>query len=331
MKKPIYIFSNGEIKRKQNTIYFENSDGTKKIIPVENVTELLIFGEVSLNKKLLEYMTKKQVILHFFNYHEYYVGTYYPREFYNSGLIILKQAEHYNDYGKRLALAKKFIQGGVRNMLKVLAYYKNRGISVQDIEDEITSLYSTIETRSHIEEVMAIEGNIRDIYYRSFDRIISNADFRFEQRTRRPPLNRMNALISFGNSLLYVLILSEIYRTHLDPRIGYLHSTNMRRFTLNLDVSEIFKPILVDRLLFSLLNKGMLTKSHFDESVGGIVLKENGRKIFVKEWDNRIKTTIKHRGLKRNVSYRTLIRMELYKIEKHIMGDSEYKPYVARW
>lgn len=331
MKKPIYIFSNGEIKRKQNTIYFENSDGTKKIIPVENVTELLIFGEVSLNKKLLEYMTKKQVILHFFNYHEYYVGTYYPREFYNSGLIILKQAEHYNDYGKRLVLAKKFIQGAVRNMLKVLAYYKNRGISVQDIEDEITSLYSTIETRSHIEEVMAIEGNIRDIYYRSFDRIISNADFRFEQRTRRPPLNRMNALISFGNSLLYVLILSEIYRTHLDPRIGYLHSTNMRRFTLNLDVSEIFKPILVDRLLFSLLNKGMLTKSHFDESVGGIVLKENGRKIFVKEWDNRIKTTIKHRGLKRNVSYRTLIRMELYKIEKHIMGDSEYKPYVARW
>ena len=331
MNKTIYIFTNGEIKRKQNTIYFETEDGKRKYVPIESVSEIMIFGEVSLNKKLLEYLTQKEIIIHFFNYHNYYVGSYYPREHYNSGLVILKQAENYLDPDKRLLLAKKFVEGSIKNMLKVVSYYKNRGIQLSDIDSEINALLSTLDTRASVDEVMAVEGNVRDTYYIAFDRIINNPDFKFEARTRRPPANRLNALISFGNSLLYVLILSEIYRTHLDPRIGYLHSTNTRRFTLNLDVAEIFKPILVDRLIFLLLNKGLIKKSHFKNNLGGIYLKENGQKIFVKEWEKKLQSTIRHRGLGRNVSYRRLIRLELYKIEKHILGDKEYKPFVVRW
>ena len=331
MNKTIYIFANGEIKRKQNTIYFETEDGKRKYVPIESVSEIMIFGEVSLNKKLLEYLTQKEIVVHFFNYHEYYVGSYYPREHYNSGLVILKQAENYLNSNKRLFLAKKFVEGSIKNMLKVISYYRNRGIQLDDIEEDITNLLSTLDMRTSVDEVMAVEGNVRDTYYRSFDRIINNPDFRFEARTRRPPANRLNALISFGNSLLYVLVLSEIYRTHLDPRIGYLHSTNTRRFTLNLDVAEIFKPILVDRLIFSLLNKGLIKKSHFKNNLGGIYLKENGQKIFVKEWENKLRSTIRHRGLGREVSYRRLVRLELYKIEKHILGDKEYSPFVVRW
>ena len=331
MKKTIYIFTNGEIKRKQNTIYFETEDGERKYVPIESVSEIMVFGEVSLNKKLLEYLTQKEIVVHFFNYHEYYVGSYYPREHYNSGLVILKQAENYLNSDRRLFLAKKFVEGSIKNMLKVISYYRNRGIQLDDIEEDITNLLSTLDMRTSVDEVMAVEGNVRDTYYRGFDRIINNPDFRFEARTRRPPANRLNALISFGNSLLYVLVLSEIYRTHLDPRIGYLHSTNTRRFTLNLDVAEIFKPILIDRLIFSLLNKGLIKKSHFKNNLGGIYLKENGQKIFVKEWENKLRSTIRHRGLGRKVSYRRLVRLELYKIEKHILGDKEYSPFVVRW
>ena len=331
MNKTIYIFTNGEIKRKQNTIYFETEDGKRKYVPIESVSEMMIFGEVSLNKKLLEYLTQKEIVVHFFNYHEYYVGSYYPREHYNSGLVILKQAENYLNSDRRLFLAKKFVEGSIKNMLKVISYYRNRGIQLDDIEEDITNLLSTLDMRTSVDEVMAVEGNVRDTYYRGFDRIINNPDFRFEARTRRPPANRLNALISFGNSLLYVLVLSEIYRTHLDPRIGYLHSTNTRRFTLNLDVAEIFKPILIDRLIFSLLNKGLIKKSHFKNNLGGIYLKENGQKIFVKEWENKLRSTIRHRGLGRKVSYRRLVRLELYKIEKHILGDKEYSPFVVRW
>ncbi|SDN72054.1 CRISP-associated protein Cas1 [Desulfonauticus submarinus] len=330
MKKRLYILSNGELKRKQNTLYFETDEG-KKFIPVEGVSDLFIFGEVTLNKKFLDFLTKTKILIHFFNYYGYYIGTYYPREYYNSGLMILKQAEYYLDFEKRMNLAKKFVQGAVSNLTKVLTYYNLRGIDLNEYLNIINNLVCKIDECQYTEELMAIEGNIREQYYKTFDNIINSSDFSFETRSKRPPTNKLNALISFGNTLLYVEVLSEIYRTHLDPRIGYLHTTNNRRFTLNLDVAEIFKPIIVDRVIFSLLNKKIIKKSHFKEDLGGIYLKDNGRKKFLEKWEERLTSTIKHRGLKRNVSYRRLIRLELYKLEKHFLGDEEYKPFVARW
>lgn len=178
---------------------------------------------------------------------------------------------------------------------------------------------------------MAIEGNIREVYYNSFDRIVNDENFSMDERSKRPPKNRMNALISFGNSLLYTTVLSEIYKTHLDPRIGYLHSTNFRRFTLNLDVAEVFKPIIVDRVIFYLLNKQMIKPSDFDQRLGGLYLKEGGRKTFIEKFEERLNTTIKHRKIGKEVSYRRLIKLELYKLEKHLINEEEYEPFISEW
>jgi len=330
MKKRVFIFNDGELKRKDNTVYFETEE-TKKYLPIEDIKEIYIFGEVSLNKKFLDYMSQKEVILHFFNYYGYYTGTFYPREHLNSGYMILKQAEYYLDFDKRLELARKFVEGGARNILNVVRYYKNRGKSLEHIENTIEELVKKIELCENTSELMGLEGNIRDMYYKGFDNIIENEDFVFEYRTRRPPQNHLNALISFGNSLLYTLVLSEIYKTYLDPRIGFLHTTNFRRFTLNLDIAEIFKPIVVDRIIFTLIGKRMITVDDFERDMGGILLKEKGMKKFIEEFDAKLKTTIQHRELRRNVSYNRLIRMELYKLEKHLIGEQEYIPFISRW
>lgn len=330
MKKSIYVFSNGEIHRKQNTLYFEGEKG-RKYIPVENTGDLFIFGEVSINKKLLEFLCQNGIMLHFFNHHGYYVGTFYPREYYNSGHMILKQAEYYLDNEKRLDIAKRLTRGAVSNIKKVLNYYINRRVPLTDILNHIEALEASFNEQSSTDQLMAIEGNIREQYYKAFDLILSNPDFAFEGRTRQPPRNRLNTLVSFGNSLLYVAVLREIYKTHLDPRIGFLHTTNFRRFSLNLDVAEVFKPVIVDRIIFTLLNKEMIKPAQFEEEAGGIFLKENGRRIFVEEFDRRLNTTINHPELKRNVSYQSLIRLELYKIEKHLLGEKPYEPFVSRW
>jgi len=330
MKKTIYIFSDGELKRKQNTLFFENEDG-KKYVPVENTGEIMVFGEVTINKRILEFLTQNEIILHFFNHYGYYVGSFYPREHLNSGYMILKQAEHYLNKNKRMALAIKFVHGAKENIIRVLRFYANRGKSVQSALENIESLAEIIPDCSNINELMAIEGNIREQYYNCFDEILDNKHFVFEERTRRPPQNRLNALISFGNSMIYTIVLSEIYKTHLDPRIGFLHETNFRRFSLNLDVAETFKPLIVDRLIFKLVNKNIIKSQHFEKRLNGIVLNEKGRELFIREMDERLKTTLKHKSLGRNVSYRTLIHLELYKIEKHLMGEGEYEPYVSGW
>jgi len=330
MKRTIYIFSDGELRRKQNTIYFEGEKG-RKYIPVENITEIMVFGEITINKRILEFLSQNEIILHFFNHYGYYTGSFYPREHLNSGYMVLKQAEHYLDNEKRLLLARLFVWGAIENIKKVLNYYINRGVELNEIKENIKNLQETIGDCQNVEELMALEGNARDYYYKGFDLILNNPDFVFESRTRRPPLNRLNALISFGNSLLYTVILSEIYKTHLDPRIGFLHTTNFRRFSLNLDIAEIFKPIIVDRLIFTLINKGMIKKTHFEKHLNGIVLNEKGRLLFVEEMDKRLKATIKHQKLRRNVSYRHLIKLELYKLEKHLMDETCYQPFIARW
>lgn len=275
--------------------------------------------------------TTSEIILHFYNYYGYYAGSYYPREHLNSGYMILRQAEHYLDSTKRLELAKEFVVGAAKNIEQTIRYYLNRGKDLQNIEDQIKNLEQRINECSNIDELMAIEGNIREYYYETFDEIIQKPEFKFEERTRRPPKNNLNTLISFGNSLMYTTCLSEIYKTHLDPRIGFLHATNFRKFTLNLDVAEVFKPIIVDRVIFTLLGRNIIKDEDFEKTTGGLLMKEKAKKDFVQEFENKLRTTIKHRKLGRNVSYRSLIRMELYKLQKHLMSEENYQAFVARW
>lgn len=330
MKKTLYFFSDGELKRKDNTIFFEGESG-RRFLPVEDVGDIMVFGEVDFNKRLLEFLAQKEIILHYFNHYGYYMGSFYPREHLNSGHAILKQAEYYLHEDKRLEIARLFIQGAAKNIRQVLKYYLNRGKEVAQPLQSIEALQLEIDNSSSVPALMAIEGNIREQYYKSFDWILGDDDFCFEERTRRPPKNYLNTLISFGNSLMYSLCLSEIYKTHLDPRIGYLHSTNFRRFSLNLDVAEIFKPIIIDRIIFTCIGRKMITKGDFEKDTAGIVLKEKGKRCFIEELDAKLKTTITHREIGRPVSYRRLIRLELYKLEKHLMGEKTYEPFVANW
>ena len=331
MKKTFYVFSSGAFRRRDNTLYFETEDGKKRFIPVKDTAEIVIFSEVDLNKRFLDFLSQHEIILHYFNYHGYYMGTFYPREHLNSGYMILKQAEHYLDQEKRMVIARKIIDGAIRNILRVLKYYRSRGKDVASFIENIEKFLPSIIDCTNERSLMALEGNARGYYYQAFDRIIQQKEFRFETRTRRPPRNKLNALISFGNMMIYNLCLSEVYRTHLDPRIGFLHATNMRRFTLNLDISEIFKPMIIDRLIFTVLGRNMLTANDFEKGTGGLMLKEKAKLRFVESFEEKIRTTIKHREIGRPVSYRRLIRLELYKLEKHLIGEKEYSPFVVTW
>ena len=167
---------------------------------------------------------------------------------------------------------------------------------------------------------MGYEGTIRDIYYTAFN-IILELKTPLERRVRRPPDNPINAAISFGNSLMYPACLTEIYRTQLNPTISFLHEPGDRRFSLSLDLAEIFKPLIIDRIIFRLFNRGQLNESkHFETKVGECYLNEKGRKTFIAAFDEQLKQTVSHRKLKRHVSYQRLIRLECYKLIKHLVG-----------
>ncbi|MEO0155456.1 MAG: type I-B CRISPR-associated endonuclease Cas1b [candidate division WOR-3 bacterium] len=318
MKRVIYIFQSGKLSRKDNTLMLENESG-KRSIPVNAVSDINVFGEVSLNTKLLTFLSKNNIVLHFFNHYGFYVGSFYPREYYNSGLMTVLQVQHFLDEENRLFLAKSFVLGSVLNMAK----------NLKDVCNDFLDDIGILESAKTIPEIMAYEGKKRERYYSFFGDLINLEEFVFEKRTKRPPKNPLNALISFGNSLLYTTVLSEIYRTHLDPRIGYLHETNQRSFTLNLDIAEVFKPIIVDRVIFRLLNRKRITLKHFDQKTDASFLTENGMKIFVEEYEKKLSETIRYKNIGK-VSYRRLIRLECYKLYKHFLGEKVYKPFTIK-
>ena len=179
---------------------------------------------------------------------------------------------------------------------------------------------------SKITEIMNVEGRIRAEYYLKFDEILPE-EFKMEGRSRQPPKNMINSLISFGNSMMYSTVLTEIYNTQLNPTISYLHEPLERRFSLALDLSEIFKPLFVDRLIFYLVNKRMITKKDFDNDLNCCLLNDNGRNIFIKEYNKKLEKTIKHKDLNKKVSYKRLIRLEAYKLKKHILEVKKYDPF----
>lgn len=316
------------MKREENTLCFIGKED-KKYIPISDVSSIFIFGEVLFNKRLLEFLSSNEITLHLYNYYGYYVGSFYPRTHHNSGFMTLKQCEHYLDNFKRVRLASKFVKGALKNMLRNLMYYEHRKGGLESSMRSLNDRLSRVEEAKTVEELMAIEGSAKEEYYLSFNKIIEDEEYLYAGRRRRPPKSRLDALLSFGNSLLYVTILGEIYKTHLDPRIGFLHATNYRRFSLNLDVAEVFKPIIVDRIVLTLINKGMMSSSDFMTELEGVYLSDKGRVVFIQQYDSKLRQVITFK--RRKSSYQRLIRLELYKIEKHLIGEQEYEPFILEW
>jgi len=321
-----YIVRGGRLRREENTIYIEGKDGEKKAIPVNDVQALYVLGEVDVNSKLLVFLSQYGIPMHIFNYYGYYSGTYYPRERLLSGFLLVKQVENYLDNQKRLEISREIVDGACDNILANLEYYRRRGKEVDQQIRYIQMEKSSIDHVNNVSELMGVEGRVRDSYYSSFSTILRRG-FQLERRVKNPPNNMINCLISFANSMVYATVLTEIYHTQLNPTISYLHEPGERRYSLSLDLSEVFKPVIADRVVFNLVNNRIIKPEHFFEELKGCYLNDQGRRIFLKEYDEKLRTTIHHTGLKKHISYQRLIRLECYKLVRHILGEVKYKAF----
>lgn len=325
-----YILKDGDLRRKDNSVVMSSIEGDEKNLKVEVTDEVYLFGEVSLNTKLLNFISQKGIILHVFNYYGFYSGSYYPRESNISGYLLVQQVRAYDNQEKRLKIAKEILKASSYNIYRNLRYYNGRGIDLEDSMRTIDSLVNKLDYGESINEIMGIEGNIRKMYYSTWNDIVKQ-DIQFEKRVKRPPDNMINTLISFINSLIYTTTLSEIYKTQLNPTISFLHEPGTKRFSLSLDIAEIFKPLIGDRMIFSMLNKNQITEEDFEKESNFLYLKESGKRKILIEYDKRLDRTISHKELGREVSYRYLIRLECYKLIKYLIGEKEYIGFKIWW
>lgn len=321
-----HIVNEGILSQSEYTILFENKN-KKVFIPIEASKIINIYSNVIINSNFFYLINNKNIIVNFFDKHNRYIGKFIPNNTRKSSLLLLKQVAIYNNPNTRLNMAKCILKSEIYNQKSNLKYYNRRYNChiekkikmIEDLENEIAEIQEN-------EKLLLLEARIKGIYYSCFNDILQNSEFKFIKRSKRPPQDPINALISFGNTLLYNYIAKEIYKTKLDIRIAYLHSSNNRYESLNLDLADIFKPIIVDKIIFTLINKKIInSKFHFEKINYGVYLNTEGRNIVVNEFYKKIRdiTTIG----KNKMSYEKIIRKEIYKLINSINNDERFRAF----
>lgn len=321
-----YIFSMGELKRKDNSIAFINEKGNF-YIPIEDTREIYCLNEVSFNTKFLDFVAKAGITIHFFNYHGNYSGSFYPKSYLVSGDLTIKQSIVFIE--NRLGIAKNIVKTIASNIYEVLYhYYRHDKKELKPVLDWLKNDADKFISKDiTIEQLLFIEGQIWNRFYDSFQYFLPE-DFVMNKRVKRPPDNPINALVSFGNTLLYTKTISSIYHTHLNQSISFLHSPGEGRFSLSLDLSEVFKPVIVFKTIFDLVGRKQLqVQKHFDKNLNYALLNEEGKKIFINAFEERINETFLHPKLKRKVSLKHCIKLDGYKLIKHIVEGREFVPF----
>lgn len=175
MGQSFYVYNSGDLKRKDNTLQFTSYDGEKKDIPIERIDEIYVMSEMTFNTAFINYISQYGIPMHFFNYYNFYTGSYCPKEKLLAGQLLVKQVEHYTNYSLRMIIAKRFIEAAADNIYRNLRYYNGRGKDVSSYMSEIDFLRKKLPDTQSIEELMGIEGNIRKYYYSAWNVIVDQS------------------------------------------------------------------------------------------------------------------------------------------------------------
>ena len=324
-----HVFADGELSRNEGTLRIDTLDGKTKYLPVESIDTLYLHGQIDFNTRALGLLNDHGVPVHIFGWNDYYRGSYLPKREQVSGNTVVEQVRAYDDTDRRLRIAHDIIIASIHNMRANVQYYDGRKEDFGSAVDRLEQQKERVEETRNVDELRGIEATARKIYYRCFDRILRDP-FELTKREYNPPTNEANALVSFLNSMVYTTCVSAIRKTALDPTIGYVHEPGERRFTLSLDIADIFKPILADRVLFRLVNRQQIGIDDFENELDGCLLTEDGRLAVLEAYEETLDRTVEHPRLERNVSYKTLVRTDVYSLKKHILTGERYRP-TERW
>lgn len=321
-----HLVQDGIITQKDYGLLFEGDD-ERHHIPPEVTDQINVYGDVSIAPAALRTISERGIRIVYFDAYGRAMGAYTPTTNRKASNVFLEQCGLYGDGARRAEVARLMEIAGIHNMRVNLRYYRKRGIALDEAIAQLSSAIENVKHCASVEALMLVEARARKVYYEGFSAIVERAGFAFAERTKQPPKDPCNALISFGNTVLYGEALHAICKTSLDPKIGVVHATNRRSFSLNLDIADIFKPVLVDRVIFGLVNRHELKADrHFRDGEGGaVLLNDAGKRIFLEALENKLDTVLVHKGLR--TTYRRLLADEPVRFQRLLVDGEDYRPY----
>ena len=320
---------------RNETISIHIGGEEKTAVPAKDVDAIVCFGQMTVSTPLLAFCGERGISVTFLSPHGHFYGRFYGPV---SGNVLLrkKQYESISNPNDSISLVRDILFGKLKNsktvLLRAARNNQESAKALTDAANKLSILAAQLDTCDSIDSMRGIEGAAATIYFAQFDSMLhSTAGFRFYTRSRRPPRNEVNALLSFVYTLLTREVCSALETVGLDPAAGYLHALRPGRPSLALDLMEELRAPLCDRFVLSMLNLGQLHKNDFERDNDAIFLNERGKRTVLKSWQKRKSEIIQHPFLREKIPIGIIPFSQAMLFARVLRGDLDrYPPFVWR-
>ncbi len=324
------------------------SPARKEHIPLIKIDEVVVLGEVTLTTSAMHLLLERNIEITFLGYYGQFKGRLSP-PFSKNAILRMAQYRAHQDMAKRCELARRFVIGKLSNQRTLLQRYQRRqsDVEMQRSIEQISALLQQLAAlpveQAHasqqlvggdnriegtpLETILAMEGMGSAAYFQCFGKLLTDPrQWPFPGRAKRPPTDPVNALLSFGYSLLTNKVASAVQLVGFDHFVGYLHSSFYGRPSLALDLVEEFRPIIVDSVVLTMLNNRMLTPQDFVAEVGAYRLTDEKRKVFFSKFEERLNEEVQHPLFGYKTSYLRCIELQVRLLAKYLTGEIDAYP-----
>lgn len=336
----LYVDEQGcAIKKTGERILVAKENEILRDVPLIHLGQVVISGNVNLTTPAMQTLLHEGIPVVFLSAYGRYHGALTPQVSRNS-LLRCEQHKIANTPKVCLDLSKAFVRGKVVNMRTMLQRRKWQASDNTDrvLEPLIANIKAMkamekrVDRAAELSELLGIEGNASALYFGAFNFLLKQEmGFDFQRRSRRPPADAINAMLSFAYSLLTADLISAIQTVGLDPYVGFFHQIKYGKPCLALDLMEEFRPIIADSVVITLINNRRIKPEDFTQSHGGWYLKDHRRKVFYAAYETRKNETITHPLFKYKLTFRRAMELQVRLLAKYLTGEiAEYTPLTIR-
>jgi CRISPR-associated protein Cas1 len=328
----LYVKEQGaRVRRTGQRLQVLKREQVLETVRLRELERVVLLGNVEISASAQAALLEEGIETVLLSFAGRYRGRLSPAEGKN---VFLRQAQfrRYDEPEYRLSMARTLLDAKIRNARYVLQRYlwNHPDAALEQAIEHLEKGRARLERQTNLDALLGVEGESARVYFGVFGRMV-RSDFAFVTRSRRPPRDPVNALLSFGYTLLTTELVGAVAAQGLDPYVGILHDLAYGRPSLALDLLEEFRQPVMDRLVLSLVNRGVLNKVHFDDrGEGGVLLTEVGRTRFFDFYHKMMEATFEDRTAGGKTSYRSLLQRQARRVRAAILGEAAYEPFAPR-
>ena len=303
-------------------------------VPLIKVDGVVVLGRANISPAAIVELLQRNIPLSFLTGTGRYLGRLEP-ELTKNIFVRSAQWQAAGESEQALHVVRGFIRGKLKNYRNALLRREREAseLDLQAATTRIEQAIASLDKTTTVDSLRGFEGAGSAAYFGVFNQLIRAEDFEFEARRRRPPTDPVNALLSFGYALLRHDVQGAVNIVGFDPYLGYLHVQRYGRPSLALDLMEEFRPLVVDAMVLSAINRRSLAISDFTSEPlsGAVSLSDEGRRTFLRLYEQKKQSEFKHPVLGRKCTYQEAFEIQARLLAKYLMGETDkYPPLVLK-